>query len=319
MPLVPQTNYQPPAGFRNPHIQTIWAGKLRRVDRPAYDRERIPTSDGDFLDLDYVRTGASQAAVISHGLEGSSDRPYVRGMARALASRGWDVVAWNLRGCSGEPNRLARSYHSGDTADLHTVILHLLPSYDRLALIGFSLGGNLTLKYLGEAARDPRLAAAATFSVPVDLASSSEALARRANAHYMVYFMRSLRAKVLEKAERFPGQVDAARLSGVRTFRAFDEEFTAPIHGFAGAEDYWARASSLPFLAHIRVPTLLVNADDDPFLPPPCYPRKEAAASGAFHLETPRYGGHVGFVDRNASGEYWSERRAGDFLEDAVG
>lgn len=318
MPLVPSSSYRPPAGFGNPHLQTIWASKLRRVDGPVFVRERIETPDGDFLDLDRVPAGASRAAVISHGLEGSTGRAYVRGMARALASRGWDVVAWNLRGCSGEANRLARSYHSGDTADLDTVVQHVLPKYARLALVGFSLGGNLTLKYLGEAERDPRLAAAVAFSVPVDLAASSAALARWTNAHYMAYFLRSLRAKVLEKAERFPDEVDASRLRGVRSFRRFDEAFTAPMHGFAGAEDYWARASSRPFLPHIRVPTLLVNAADDPFLAPACYPREEAAASGALRLEIPAHGGHVGFVTRGASGDYWSEGRAGEFLEEAV-
>lgn len=313
MPLLETSSYRSPPGFRNPHLQTIWAGKLRRVEAPAYRRERIETPDGDFLDLDRVETGARRAVVISHGLEGSAGRTYVRGMARALARRGWDVVAWNFRGCSGEANRLLQLYHSGATEDLDAVVQRVLPDYDMVSLVGFSLGGNLTLKYLGEAERDPRIAAAATFSVPVDLAASSVALGRPQNALYMTYFLQSLRAKVLRKAEQFPDEVDVAGLRRIRTFHQFDDRYTAPLHGFLDAADYWARSSSRQFLPGIRIPTLLVNAADDPFLAPECFPRAEAAASTHFYLEVPRHGGHVGFVVHG--GEYWSETRAASFLE----
>lgn len=316
MPLLPSPPYRPPRGFANPHVQTVWAGRLRRVAAPPYRRERIETADGDFLDLDHLPAAGStdRAAVIAHGLEGSSARPYVRGMARALAAAGWDAVAWNLRGCSGEPNRAARLYHSGATEDLDAVVRHLLPRYRRLALVGFSLGGNLTLKYLGEAERDPRVVAAVAFSVPVDLAASAAVLARRRNAPYMAYFLRRLRRKVRQKAAQFPDRVSAEGLRRLRTFRAFDDRYTAPLHGFADAEDYWARASSRRFLPAIRIPTLLVNAADDPFLAPACFPRAEAEASAAFHLEVPRHGGHVGFVAFHPDGTYWSERRAAAFL-----
>jgi uncharacterized protein len=314
VPLLPEPDYTPPAGFRNGHVQTLWAGKVRRVDGVAYRRERLDTPDGDFLDLDRVSAGARRVAVVSHGLEGSAERAYVRGMARQLAGEGWDVVAWNLRGCSGEANRARRLYHSGATEDLDAVVQHLLPAYDRIALVGFSLGGNLTLKYLGEAERDPKVAAAAAFSVPVDLAASSEALARWRNGIYMAYFLRSLRRKIRRKAEQFPGEVDVAGLRGVRTFGQFDDRYTAPFHGFRDAADYWARSSSRPFLPSIRVPTLIVNAADDPFLAEACYPRAEASASDHLHLEVPAYGGHVGFVSFGGDGSYWSERRAAAFL-----
>ncbi len=313
MPLV-ASDYVPPRGFSNAHLQTVYAARLRAVPEVPYRRERIGTPDGDFLDLDRVGARARRVAVVSHGLEGSSDRSYVRGMARALARRGWDVAAWNLRGCSGEPNRRLRLYHSGATEDLDAVVQHLLPDYGRLALVGFSLGGNLTLKYLGEAERDPRIAAAVALSVPVDLAASSEALGRWQNAAYMRYFLRSLRRKVRWKAEQFPGEVLTDGLGRLRTFRHFDDRYTAPLHGFRDAADYWARSSSRPFLPAIRIPTLLVNAADDPFLAPACYPRKEAAASEHLWLEVPEHGGHVGFVTFGESGEYWSETRAATFL-----
>lgn len=314
MPLVPTSSYTAPPGFSNPHLQTIFAGRFRRVDGPAYERERIETPDGDFLDLDWARVGADRAVVISHGLEGSSGRAYVRGMARALNRHGWDALAWNFRGCSGEPNRQLRLYHSGATEDLDAVVRHALPRYDRVALVGFSLGGNMTLKYLGERGADAPVTGAVAFSVPVDLAASSVALARWENGLYMRYFLRSLRGKVHAKAMQFPDDVDTIGLRRIRDFRGFDDRYTAPLHGFEDAEDYWRRSSSEPFLPAIRVPTLLVNAADDPFLAAPCYPTEAAQQNPDLWLEVPAHGGHVGFVTREADGAFWSERRAAEFL-----
>jgi predicted alpha/beta-fold hydrolase len=319
MPLIPSSTYTPPVGFGNPHLQTIFAGRLRRVDGVRYQRERIETPDGDFLDLDWSRVGADRVAVISHGLEGSADRAYVRGMARALNRQGWDALAWNFRGCSGEPNRRLRLYHSGATEDLDAVVQHALASYDRVALVGFSLGGNLTLKYVGERGHDvdDRVTRAVALSVPVDLAASSVALGRWENGLYMRYFLRSLRRKVRTKERQFPGEIDAKGLGRIRDFRGFDDRYTAPLHGFEDAEDYWRRSSSKRFLDGIRIPTLLVNAADDPFLTPACYPVDAARRNDCFWLETPARGGHVGFVTLNNDGEYWSERRTGEFLEAA--
>ena len=313
MPLV-SPDYTPPPGFSNPHLQTVFAGRLRRVDGPRYERERIDTPDGDFLDLDWARVGAERAVVISHGLEGSADRAYVRGMARALNRHGWDALAWNLRGCSGEPNRQLRLYHSGATEDLDAVVQHARRSHDRIALIGFSLGGNLTLKYLGEQGDAAPVARAVAFSVPVDLAASSAALARWENGLYMRYFLRSLRGKVRTKAEQFPDAVNTDGLARIRDFRGFDDRYTAPLHGCEDAADYWRRSSSKSFLSAIRVPTLLVNATDDPFLAPPCYPTEAAQQSEHLTLEVPAHGGHVGFVRFGTDGEYWSEQRTADFL-----
>lgn len=316
MPLVPSA-YTPPVGFSNPHLQTIVAGRLRRVDGPGYTRERIETPDGDFLDLDWARVDVERVVIISHGLEGSAERAYVRGMARALNRHGWDALAWNLRGCSGEPNRQLRLYHSGATDDLDAVVQHALQRYDEVALVGFSLGGNLTLKYLGEQGDAAPVARAVAFSVPVDLAASSAALGRWENGLYMRYFLRSLRGKVRAKAAQFPDAVSTDGLGSISDFRGFDDRYTAPLHGFADAADYWHRSSSRHFLDAIRVPTLLVNAADDPFLAPPCYPTEVARQSEHLTLEVPTHGGHVGFVRFGADGEYWSEQRAAEFLDTA--
>ncbi|MFB6247151.1 MAG: YheT family hydrolase [Salinibacter sp.] len=323
--LVRPSTYAPPPLLSNGHLQTLVAALLRRVDF-AYDRRtRIDTPDGDFLDLDWaaargpVRPDAasSRVAVLSHGLEGSADRSYMRGMARALTRRGWNICAWNLRGCSGSPNRRAASYHSGKTEDLARVVDHVLDrGYTTAALVGFSLGGNLTLKYLGErgSAVDDRVRAAAAFSVPVDLKASAHRIGRAANWHYTQYFLRSLGRKIRRKADRHPDTVRPAALRHVRTLRDFDDAYTAPLNGFRDADTYYRTASSKPLLSAIAVPTLLVNAANDPFLADACYPTDQAAGHPHLTLEVPASGGHVGFVTLDGSGEYWSERRAASFL-----
>ena len=314
--------YTPARPLRSGHLQTILPSLFRRVEGVAYQRERLELADGDFLDLDWLRRPEREApvAAIAHGLEGSSERAYVRGMARALHAQGWTVVAWNLRGCSGEPNRLLRTYHSGVSDDLDAVVSHVLDRGARqLAVVGFSLGGNVTLKWLGEQGdrADPRLVAGVGISVPVDLAGSARVMERRSRRVYMLRFLRSLAGKVTDKAARFPGDVELADLGRMRTFAEFDGRYTAPLHGFASAEDYWARASALPLLPAIRVPTLLVNALDDPFLSPSCYPSGIADANPHLTLLTPRWGGHVGFMA--PGGTFWSEAVTAQFLDAALG
>lgn len=296
-------------------MQTIVPALFRRVRRMTTERERLELPDGDFLDLDWARAGNDRLVILSHGLEANSDAPYIQGMAAALHRRGWDVLAWNYRGCSGEMNRLLPFYHSGATQDLDHVVRHALAVHpaSRVDFVGFSLGGNLTLKYLGEREVDPRLHRAVAFSVPCDLACSSVRLGVRANRIYMERFLRSLRKKLVAKKPRFPDQIDLRGIGQVRDFRGFDDRFTAPLHGFKDAADYWARSSSKPFLSSITIPSLLVNAANDPFLGPGCYPTAEAEGSTHFHLEVPGDGGHCGFP--GGGGEYWSEKRAAEFLE----
>jgi predicted alpha/beta-fold hydrolase len=318
MPLIRNSSYRAPSWLPGGHAQTIFPALFRRVARVTSRAERLELADGDFIDLQWADRGRPRLAILSHGLEADSTVGYIQGMAAALVRRGWDVLTWNFRGCGGVPNRLLRMYHSGATEDLQAVISHALDHHpaDSIDLIGFSLGGNLTLKYLGEdpAALSPRLHRAVTFSVPCDLACSSHQLSSLSNRLYMDRFLREMRAKIRAKKQMFPDLLDLTGLRRIRTFQQFDDRYTAPIHGFRDAADYWARNSCRQFLPQIRLPTLLVNAANDPFLGPACYPVTEAAASRFFHFETPATGGHVGFEAFGNGGEYWSETRAAEFL-----
>lgn len=301
-------------------MQTIYPALYRKIPVITLERERIHTPDGDFLDLDWDTSNhAARLAIISHGLEGDSSNHYVQGMAAALHRAGWDILAWNFRSCSGETNRLLHSYHCGATEDLQTIISHALKTgrYGHLSLVGFSLGGNMTLKYLGDLGTDvdPRICGAVAFSVPCDLASSSVALESFANRIYMTRFLADLRKKIRLKMAMFPGQLHDEGLDKMRTFREFDHAYTAPLHGFESGVEYWRLASSKPVLPRIAIPTLLVNARNDPFLAPPCFPEEAARINPNFHFEAPRSGGHVGFVSFNARSEYWSETRAVEFIK----
>lgn len=315
MPLIEPSSYRAPAWLPGGHLQTIVPSLFHRVKPVTTRHERLELEDGDFLDLAWSGKSSARLAILSHGLEGSCNGAYIQGMARALSETGWDALAWNFRGCGTEPNRLLSFYHSGATHDLDAVIRHALESHpaESIDLIGFSLGGNLTLKYLGEERERPKqLRRAIAFSVPCDLANSAAKLSEPTNRIYMARFMRSLRAKLRVKDGIFPGELDLSDIDSVKTFVEFDDRFTAPLHGFKDADDYWTRSSCRQFLPDIRVPTLLVNALNDPFLGTNCYPYGEAAKSTSFHLETPAKGGHVGFPD--ASG-CWMERRTIDWLD----
>ena len=317
MPLVPDSSYRPPPWLRGAHVQTIFPSLFRRVKRVTLLRERLELADGDFLDLEWSGKSCQRLAILSHGLEGNSDAAYIQSMAGALIAAGWDVLVWNFRGCGPELNRLISFYHSGATDDLDAVICHAIETYpaESIDLIGFSLGGNLTLKYLGEPrARSAKLRRAVAFSVPCDLADSSAKLSEPANRIYMKRFLRSLRQKLHRKDQLFPGEIDLADLAGIANFQQFDDRFTAPLHGFRDAIDYWTRSSCRQFLPAIEIPTLLVNALNDPFLGLKCFPYEEAAESDCFYLETPATGGHVGFPQWGGS---WANQRAIEFLQNA--
>jgi predicted alpha/beta-fold hydrolase len=320
MALIRNSSYRAPSWLPGSHLQTIYPALLRRIPAVALRSERLELADGDFIDLEWSGNSSPRLAILSHGLEADFKTGYIRGMAAALIRRGWDVLTWNFRGCGSEPNRLLRMYHSGATEDLHMVVSHALANHPALAidLVGFSLGGNLTLKYLGECPAElpQRLHRAVAFSVPCDLACSSRQLSKPSNRIYMDRFLVAMRAKIRAKKLRFPEQLDLTGLDRIRTFHEFDDRYTAPIHGFRDAADYWARNSSRQFLPQITLPTLLINAANDPFLGPGCHPRDEAAGSGCFHFESPATGGHVGFPTFGNGGEYWSETRALEFLTD---
>lgn len=334
--------YLPPFLMGSGHIQTVYPVIFRKVNDVLYTRERIFTRDRDFLDLDWSLIenqtremlndrpdrgretqgpiSSGRLAIISHGLEGSTARAYVKGMARALNQGGWDVLAWNYRSCSGEPNFKLQSYHNGATPDLAQVIAHAGSKgrYSAIALVGFSLGGNLTLVHLGRDRVDPIVKKAVVFSVPCDLAASAGVLSKPANALYMKRFLILLREKIRQKMRLFPGEIDDRGYDRIKNFKDFDDRYTAPIHGFRDARDYWKKCSSKQFIPSITVPTLIINAENDPFLPRECFPVSETKASTCVSLNMPGSGGHVGFVSFNSKNRYWSEQAAVDFLNDPV-
>ena len=310
--------YRPPVWLRNGHLQSIWPTLFRKVAMPAPQTEVLATPDDDELHLDWYRQNSGRLAVISHGLEGHSRRPYVLGLAKALLADGWDVLAWNFRSCGGVMNHQPRFYHSGATEDLHTVVSHALAgSYNNVFLSGFSMGGNLTLLYLGQQSEqiDSRISGAVTYSVPADLAGSADMLALPSRKIYMQRFLRDLHGKMQQKAERFPDLIDTTGYENIRNFHEFDNRYTAPLHGFKDAQDYWANCSALFRLKDIRVPALMVNAADDPFLSPQCFPESRKVLGAYVKVEAPKWGGHVGFVEHAKDGYYWSERRALDFVK----
>lgn len=321
MPVL-SSQYHPPLFYRNGHVQSVLPTLFRKVEGVDYRRERISTPDGDFLDLDWSGSGSDRLMIISHGLEGHSDRNYVKGMAAHANRSGWDACAWNFRGCSGEPNRRPFLYHSGATYDLHTVVEYIRSHYDyeHILLVGFSLGGNLTIKYFGEQgdSLDRHITGGVAFSVPADLVTSSYNLARAKNKLYMNRFIRKLGDKIRAKEQLFPEIISSEGFSEIKNFEDFDNRYTAPLHGFRDALDYWQKASSKPYISGIKRPLLLVNAKDDPFLTGECFPVEEAENNPFFYLEMPNNGGHTGFIANRISGIYWSEKRVIDFYHNQI-
>jgi predicted alpha/beta-fold hydrolase len=306
--------YKRPWYLFHAHLETIWPALLRRVPQQPYRRERIYTDDDDFLDLDWLQTGHKRLIIISHGLEGDTSRHYVTGMAKAVHGEGFDVLAWNFRGCGGEINRQPRFTHNGATEDLDTVISHALETgnYNSVALIGFSMGGNLTLLYLGrEAEKVPdEVKAAVCFSVPCDLAAASSRLAEGSNKIYMKRFMRLMGHKVRLQSENFPAEFPCDDYHRLNTFADFDGRYTAPLHGFRDAPHYWQSCSSSHYLDQIRVPAWIVNANNDPFLAPSCFPDVTTHNNPLVTLISPQHGGHCGFASLGNDQPYWSERLA---------
>ena len=307
--------YSPPGLLFNAHLETIYPSLLRTVNTPPYTRERINTPDDDFLDLDWLKQNSTKLVILSHGLEGNSSRTYIRGMAKAFFDRGFDVLAWNYRGCSEEMNRQVRFYHSGATDDLDVVVRHAMKSYQEISLIGFSLGGNLTLKYLGERGTgvSPVIKKAIVFSVPMDLHTSCLKISHPGNWIYARRFLASLRKKIKQKAQHRK-EIGIQGIDRINTLLEFDDRYTAPIHGFSNALHYYRESSSLGFVQAITLPCVIVNALNDPFLTPECSPAGLLRDHAYVTLETPSHGGHVGFSLFNKNGLYWSELRALEFL-----
>lgn len=325
--LNPLASFHPAIGLSNPHLQTLWGPLWRKVPSLARTRERIWLSDGDFIDLDWLDPHEPNAplVLVLHGLTGSSDSPYVKGLQQALQRRGWASVAANWRGCSGEPNLLARSYHSGASEDLGEIIGHLRAKRPMAPLyaVGYSLGGNILLKYLGETGSGSRLQAAVAVSVPFRLDQCADRIGLGFSRVYQAHFMRAMLAYVKNKQRHFQhqghqeGLAALARLGplgNMRTFWEFDGRVTAPLNGFEGADDYYRRSSSHYFLGENQTSTLLIQSSDDPFVFSHSVPEKRQLAARTC-LELHNRGGHVGFVDgslRNPG--YYLERRIPQWL-----
>jgi len=308
-------SYRPPFLLFNKHLETIYPSLIRKVDGIEYERERITTPDDDFLDLDWLKQDSKKLIILSHGLEGNSQRSYIKGMAAIFYANGYDILAWNYRGCSEEMNRNIRFYHSGATDDLDLVVNHSISTgYTEINLIGFSLGGNLTLKYLGEkaSALNAIVKKGIAFSVPLNLHTSCIEISKSSNWVYNKRFINSLKEKVMNKSRQIP-DLDTGPLAMVKSLLEFDNLYTAPIHGFENAIDYYERCSSLGFIESITIPTLIVNAMNDPFLGGDCFP-SHLHSHPYLKFEYPKRGGHVGFALFNQNGLYWSELRALQFI-----
>lgn len=313
MPLIPNSGYgRPPRYQFNGHLQTVLPALLRRV-QVEYERERITLSDGDFLDLDWIDQGQRQLVLLSHGLEGNSSRHYMKGMAKLFAEQDWDVLAWNCRTCTGEMNRQLRLYNHGDIEDISEVLAHTLRTkdYERILLIGFSMGGSILMKYLGVQGKavPGAVVGGIAFSAPCDLQASVLALEHPGNGFYKRRFFNSLRPKIEAKAAQFPGTLDLSKFDDIQEWRDFDEFFSAPINGYESAADFYQQASAQNYMSGTDRPILLVNALNDPILPPACTPVELCRDHPHLFLEQPAQGGHVGFtLPRRPYA--WSEYRA---------
>ncbi len=318
MPII-SSSYIAKGLFKSGHFSTIYSAKLRPVPKVSQERKRLELSDGDFVDVDWSFSSSKKkkVVIILHGLEGNAQRVYVKGQAKILVENGWDVAAMNHRGCSGEENRLYLSYNSGRTEDLEELINHILQKYKytTISLVGFSLGGNVVLKYLGEHTEIPsQIKSAVAISTPLHLRGALEQLVKPENMVYSKTFINDLRKKYKRKMQHFPQAMNAEELNKIQNLLDFDNLYTAKAHGFQDAYDYYEKSSSLQYLPNIQIPVLILNAENDSFLSPECYPHALAKDHKNIYLESPRHGGHVGFHISNKL--YYSEKRTLEFIND---
>ncbi len=320
--------YRPARWLPGPHLQTVLGKFLRPGANPGLERRRLETPDGDFLDLDFGPdpVGDAPIVLVLHGLEGSTRRPYVRLAMGEIARRGMRAVGLNFRSCSGVPNRQPRFYHSGETEDLAFILGLLRERFPHrpIGALGFSLGGNVLLRFLGTRKADAAqvLTGAAAISVPFDLIEGTHLLERSPMGKvYTHYFLRSLHAKARAKRGLLAPVIDLERVLAARTLREFDEAATAPLHGFASAWEYYREASSAPLLQHVSIPTFLLHAMDDPFLPPESVPLEAVHRNPWLLGSFATTGGHVGFVEGRAPWKpgFWAEREAARYLAHVLG
>ena len=322
MPLLPDPAFKPRFYLPNGHFQTIYPSFFRKIKNFDYERERLELPDGDFLDLDWSKNNSDKLIILTHGLEGSSNRAYVKGMAKSFFEKKWDVLAWNCRSCSGEMNRTIKFYHHGDTKDISAVIEHALKyrKYETIVLVGFSMGGAITMNYLGRHGTvPPQVKTGIGFSMPTDLGSSARLLTEiPSNKVYHTRFLKKLTEKIKYKAAQFPDKLDASHLKNIYEWKDFDEYYSAPLCGYKNADEFYFYSSSINVLHQIKVPFLISNAQNDPLLSPLCSPKDLAHQLPNFYLEMPEFGGHVGFYPykKNYS---WMDERALKWIDFILG
>lgn len=317
MPIIQNSSYSINSSlYKSAHYATIMPGLFRKYEPPTFKRERLELDDGDFLDLDWlIHKDSTKLLILSHGLEGHSRRPYICATADYFYQRGFSVLAWNQRSCGDEMNRNRRLYHHGTYDDLGRVINHgLTKNVDAVYLMGFSMGGAVSFNYLGHSTNiAPRIKGAVGISTPIDIAGSAKFIDQGFNKIYVYNFIKTLREKVKAKAKQFHDLANLEHLNKVRDFATFDNYYTAPLHGFKDADDYYHTVSPIRALEQIDRPVLAINALNDPMLSETCYPYEFAQSHSYFHLEIPKYGGHCGFPLKN-SPYSWAEMRAYEFL-----
>ncbi len=313
-----RSTFKPAWWLGNPHLQTLWPYLFRRRSTLSCHTERLELADGDFVDLCWIGKNTGPIVAVFHGLEGSIHSPYATAIMSAINQRGWRGVFMHFRGCSETPNRLERAYHSGETTDIEYLIRTLRSRYpDTLVgIVGYSLGGNAMLKYLGTAGSRAGVDAAVAVSVPYLLHESARRLSQGFSQVYQFHLVRSLKNKIRRKFATNPERFDMDRLADLHTFYQFDDAITAPLHGFAGVDDYYNQSSSRQYLPGIRVPTLLIHAEDDPFMTLASIPDENELPENVM-LELSTGGGHVGFIGGQIPGiaEYWLEQRIINYLD----
>lgn len=318
MPILHNATYNPTFPFKNGHFNTIYR-ILFANNKVIFKRKRLELDDGDFIDLDISSVKSDKLVIAIHGLEGSSKSTYIVSLTKVLNEHNFDVIAMNHRSCSGELNRLLSSYHSGKTEDLEAVITYIEKHYNykEIHIVGYSLGGNITLKYMGEGKVSSKIKSAVGVSVPCSLSDSSKQMNLLSNRLYLNRFLKSLKVKAFEKLKQFPDSfLTKEKIQSIKNFNDFDTIYTAPAHGFKNAEDYYKKSSCKQYIHSIKLPTLLITSLDDPFFGEASYPFQEAKLNDAFFMEATKYGGHVGFgTYLNQKKNTWSEHRILSFLK----
>lgn len=319
MPIHQTKYHQRPWYFFSSHLETIIPSMLYEVEGIDYERERLELKDGDFLDLDWNRNGSKRLIILSHGLEGNTHRHYIKRPTKFFGLKGWDILAWNNRSCSGEMNRLPRLYHHGATEDIAAVIERGIEGeYEEIILIGYSMGGGMQQKYLGEREVDSRIKGAISFSVPCNVLDSANQLKKGMSKIYEKRFIKKLKEKILGKANMMELPCNLEKIRTVKTFRELDENFTLKVHPeYKSADDFYSKIPSDQFLPNVKVPLLIVNSLNDPMLGEKCYPVDLANRSKNIYLEMPKYGGHVGFTESKREFSYM-EYAAGRFIDEVI-